>query len=220
MIKAILFDMDGVLFDTEVYDNMLLCEFLEVTGSPLPKERVKKLICPDRETDYVGEMLAGYEDVIDREPFYKAMWDYLFAQRHRTSYEDLMYRDVKPALRWLRENGYLLACASSSPYKYVIDGLTEAKIDGYFDVIVSGQDFKRNKPAPDCYLYCAEKLNVKPEECLVVEDSHNGILSGKNAGMPVLVRKEYSLGLDQSGGDYYADDYSDLEKIIKIFDEK
>lgn len=221
MIKGILFDFDGVLFDTERYYNKIEQEFIDYYDYPVPKERMKKLICADTSIDIFDEILEGYEDKVDKNEFKKKMFEFHeFYDNGELPFEKLLFDDVEPLLVWLKENGYKVACASRSPLEHIRKGLQKADIEQYFDIYVTGEDFKLNKPAPDCYIYCMEKLGLNNNECLVVEDSPNGILAARNAGMKVVVRKDYDIGLDQSGGDYYIDHFDEIPHIIRgIYEE-
>ena len=221
MIKGILFDFDGVLFDTERYYNKIEQDFIDYYHYPVPKDRMKKLICADTSIDIFDEILKGYEDVVDKQEFKDKMFGfYKFYDDGKLPFKKLIFSDVEPLLKWLKENNYKIACASRSPLEHIRNGLQEANIEKYFDLYVTGQDFKLNKPAPDCYLYCKEKLGLSSDECLVVEDSPNGILAAKNANMKVVVRKDYDLGLNQSGGDYYVDCFDEIPNVIKDIDNK
>jgi len=215
MIKAILFDFDGVLFDTETYDNKLLRDYLISIHSPIPGERMKLLICSDKTKDIFDDVIAGYEDQVDKESFKKGLIADISEKRKHLPFADLVFEDTERCVKWMKEQGYSIACASSSSLDYVQRGLKEGKVAQYFDLMVSGDDFTRSKPDPDIYLYCADKLQVKPEECLVVEDSPNGIASGKAAGMHVVVRRDHFLGLNQEGGDDYIDTFDELPAILK-----
>ncbi len=85
----------------------------------------------------------------------------------------------------LRETGFRLAVVSASA-RPVIDAILDAVgLSGAFETIVSGDEVARGKPAPDGYLLAARRLAVDPERCFVVEDSRNGVLAGKAAGMTV-----------------------------------
>lgn len=214
MIKAVFFDFDGILFDTERMWNSLESGYVIKKGYPFLADRMKLMICCDKSIDIFDVILEGYEDIIDKKEFEKDLFEYLNEVNPVTPFEDIIFPDVKPILKWLKDNNYLIACASSSSYDYVSEGLNKADIFKYFDLIVSGRDFERNKPYPDCYEHCMNSFNLKPDECLVVEDSPNGILCGHNAGMKVVVRKDYDIGLDQRGGDYFLDSYDELPAII------
>ena len=220
MIKGIFFDFDGVLFNTEAYYNKMEMSFLDEIDSPLPRDRMKMLICADTSIDIFDEMLKGYEDQIDKEEFKKALFNH-YEENPRfqnTPFKALLFEDVPPILKWLKENDYKIACASRSNQDYLEDGLGQCDILDYFDVVTSGANFKKNKPDPECYLYCLEKCGLKKEECLIIEDSPNGIKAAHNAGIRVVVRKDHEIGLDQSGGDYYVENYDELKDIIKKID--
>jgi HAD superfamily hydrolase (TIGR01509 family) len=79
-----------------------------------------------------------------------------------------------------------LAVASSSPIEVIKLVVKRLKLESYFDELVSGDFVKRSKPYPDIFLYASEKLNVVPEKCIVIEDSNNGVMAAKSAGMKVV----------------------------------
>ena len=97
--------------------------------------------------------------------------------------------DIKPGngipelLRSIKSKGLKTAVASSSGYELINMVLEKLDIAKYFDCITSGVDVKRGKPAPDVFLLAAEKLGVMPDECLVIEDSENGVIAAKSAEM-------------------------------------
>ena len=91
-------------------------------------------------------------------------------------------------MEYLKQNGYAIGLASSSTLQYILNGLRQAQLIDYFDVIVSGENLKRSKPEPDIYLMACEKMNVVPAEAYAIEDSYNGIRSASRAGMrPIMV---------------------------------
>lgn len=91
-------------------------------------------------------------------------------------------------LEYLKDNGYKLAVASSSPSWEVEKHLKDAKVFGYFDVIVCGDMVDKSKPEPEIYLKACELLGELPEECYALEDSKNGLLSAYRAGCkPIMV---------------------------------
>ena len=100
--------------------------------------------------------------------------------------------DVKPGaeelLKFLKQQGYPLAIASSTPTEIVRQELSAAGLLDYFDRIVGGDQVSRSKPNPDIFLRAAELLRTEPSRCIVIEDSFNGIRAAKAAGMrPVMV---------------------------------
>ena len=89
-------------------------------------------------------------------------------------------------LEYLKQNQYKIGLASSSGLAWVSQVLNELMIYDYFDVIIHGGLVMNSKPAPDSYLIAAEKLHSQPSDCIVIEDSWNGIQAGKNANMYVI----------------------------------
>ena len=93
---------------------------------------------------------------------------------------------IKEALKQLKDEGYLLAVASSSPAYAIKDALKSLDMEKYFTVVLSGAYVEHPKPAPDTFLVTAEKLGMEPEDCLVVEDSTNGGGAARAAGMKCI----------------------------------
>ena len=92
-------------------------------------------------------------------------------------------KGVPQLLGRLKDSGYRLAIASSSPPAYIRQVVTSLGIDGYFELLVSGEQVKNPKPAPDVFLEAARQMKLDPEECLILEDSSNGCRAAKAAGM-------------------------------------
>ena len=90
-------------------------------------------------------------------------------------------------MKKLKEHNIKIVLASSADRRKIESNLKAAKIDSdIFDAIVSGDDVGKKKPNPDIYLYAADKINEKPENCIVVEDALNGIIAAKTAGMKCI----------------------------------
>lgn len=92
-------------------------------------------------------------------------------------------KSVKETVRSLKEKGYRMAVVSSSPQEYIEHAIKRVGLEDCFERLLSGDKIKNPKPAPDVYLMAAEAFGVTPEECVVVEDSHNGSKAAKAAGM-------------------------------------
>jgi HAD superfamily hydrolase (TIGR01509 family) len=110
---------------------------------------------------------------------------------------------------------YTLALTSGSPIKvidYIMDNFNLRK---YFSLMISCDIVGKGKTAPDAYLYTAKKLNAKPENCIVIEDSPNGINSAKDAGMRVIAIKNILLSPKQEKqADFTVDNFKDIEGVI------
>lgn len=113
----------------------------------------------------------------------------------------------------LKANGFHIGMASSSPRDKVLQNLDTLGLTDYFEIIVSGLDFKHSKPDPEIYFYTMEKMGVKPEDCYVVEDSTFGLQAAERAGAVVICKRDDRLGYDQSGADYYIDRLAEIADI-------
>ena len=184
-MKAIVFDMDGVLFDTE-----RLCMN---TWHEMAKERNMEHM------DQVAENSIGRNRVaIERVYLDTYGEDFPVAQfldeSRKRMWESIeqnglkLMEGVMELLNYLRENGYRIAIASSSGEPVIERYLGIAGMRQYFDRIVGGNQIKNSKPSPDIYLKACEVLGVDPADTIAVEDSPNGIRSAYRAGMiPVMI---------------------------------
>lgn len=204
MIRAVLFDMDGVLVDTEWFYNRRRVAYLETQGFTFDE-------IPD---------LSGSNE--------KAIWEYFvpddecrrerlrrgygaYQKEHPVPYAKLLNRDAAPVMRELRRRGVKLAIASSS-YRELIDELVDvAGIGDVLDFTISGHECAAFKPDPEIYVRAMAALGVEPAESLVVEDSPLGIEAGRRAGARVLaLRPREGVELDQSGADRIIGSLTDL----------
>lgn len=195
MIKAVLFDKDGVLMDSEA-------EY----------ERRRQIFFSERGIDSSGfpDFYGSNNDVIWRtvEPNdaeRRARLAVEFVERFKDEpmiYADYVYPAVRPTLEVLRARGILTALASSSPRKFIDRFLDETGLTELFDYTVSGEECENHKPAPDVYVRAMEALGVHADEVLVVEDSPLGIAAGRAAGAFVLAPSVPSApNVDQSEAD-------------------
>lgn len=181
---AVVFDMDGVLFDTETVGLRAWVAVGERHGLENVEHYARE--CIGRSTkDSMAILKAAYSD-IDIE----ALKDECAAEFKRIiSAEGLtLKKGVKELLSWLRENGIRAAVASSTEIASVKAELKMAGIDGFFVSVTGGDMVKNSKPDPEIYLRACDELGVSPADTFAVEDSNNGIISAKRAGMrPLLV---------------------------------
>lgn len=205
MIKAFLFDMDGTLTDSEKYytegtfnwvnkiKNISLKDIYPIIGTNMD------------ETYKILSNISGlsYDEVI------KLNTEYFV--NHPINYNDYIFDDVKDVLNILRNNGYKLALCSMSERWMVEQFIKDCKLENIFDVILSDDEVKNSKPNPEIYLKAIELLNIKSDEAIVIEDSCNGILAGKNANMKVYARNASRYNIDQSRADYI---FNDMHEIL------
>lgn len=184
-ITAVLFDMDGLVLDTEKLYTRFWQEAACACGYPMTKEQALGMRSLNR-----GAGLAKMQS------YFGPDVDYDFIRQKRIELMDAFVEKegvtLKPGihelLAFLKERGIKTAIATSSPMERTVLYLTSVGLQNSFDELVSGYMVERGKPEPDIYLYAAEKLGVKPEECMVLEDSPAGILAAHRAGcMPVMI---------------------------------
>ena len=209
--KAIIFDMDGVLVDTEsVYLNNFR-SFLRNHGKKVNEELLLKSVGADsRMTWRCLASMWGTEGATEeiRELFHKEYPD------GTINYRECLFPGIKELLGKLKTQGYCVALASSTRRKEIERMLGENDLHEYFEVIVSGEDFKESKPNPEIYSHTCAELHLSPEECIVVEDSNYGIRAGKAAGMKVIAIKDCRFSQDQSLADYMIENTCDLAELI------
>ena len=184
-ITAVLFDMDGLVLDTEKLYTRFWQEAACACGYPMTKEQALGMRSLNR-----GAGLAKMQS------YFGPDVDYDFIRQKRIELMDAFVEKegvtLKPGihelLAFLKERGIKTAIATSSPMERTVLYLTSVGLQNSFDELVSGYMVERGKPEPDIYLYAAEKMGVKPEECMVLEDSPAGILAAHRAGcMPVMI---------------------------------
>ncbi len=182
--EAVIFDMDGVIFDSET----LVFQCWNVVAEKYGIKNVEE-VCTQclgiNAVETKERFLTYYGRDFPYEEYKKEMAE-LF---HKTAAEGGL--ELKPGvvelLAFLKEHGYKTAVASSTRKAVVESELTSAGIIHYFDQIVCGDMVKKSKPEPDIYLAAAEKIGVNPDTCYAIEDSYNGIRSAHRAGMDVIM---------------------------------
>lgn len=205
MIKAVLFDMDGVLVDTEWFYNRRRCAYLETKGFVFDE-------IPDLSGTndiYVWEYFEP--DDAQRRAELKREYVEQYMPAHPVPYDELKNKDAKPVMEALRERGVVSAIASSGQPEMIEELVEAADLRDVLVATVSGHEVAAFKPDPAVYLRTMELLGVAPEECLVVEDSPLGIEAGRRAGCRTLaLRPREGVSLDQSKADRIIDSLWDL----------
>ncbi len=184
-MKSIIFDMDGVLFDTEKLCFDCWCRVAEEQKISGMEEVFPKCIGRNNTDtrailfDYYGKEFAYDKFSADASVYFKQY----IAENGMP-----MKPGVRELLAYLKQEGFVIGLASSTRYASVVNHLERAGILEYFSQIVGGDMVEHSKPEPDIYLIACEKLGMNPKETYAVEDSYNGIRAASRAGMkPVMV---------------------------------
>lgn len=184
-IKAVLFDMDGLMVDTESLATEAFIHSAKKQGYDMTKEET--LLVLGFTTKSIYEFLENYfknSDVSGKQlvdDHYKYIENILFT----TGPRKMPY--IEELLKYLKESNYKVAVASSSNMDHIINNMEKTGLKKYIDEFASGAEVENGKPAPDVFLLAAERLGVKPEECLVLEDSKAGVIAGSSAGAKVIM---------------------------------
>lgn len=208
-IKAVIFDMDGVIIDSEpLWRRAMIKSFIEV-GIPFSDEHCR--------------ITTGLR--------FKEVIDFWFKKHHIShisidEFDDLVInrlcvlikeegkamKGVIEILPFLKKQGLKIGIGTSSNTKLMNTVVDVLNIRHYFDELCSAEHMSHGKPHPMVYLTCAEKLNVKPLQCLVIEDSVNGIIAGKAAQMKVLAIPE---DINQNNPKFSIADYT-MESLTEL----
>jgi HAD superfamily hydrolase (TIGR01509 family) len=181
-LKAAIFDMDGVLFDTERIYQQTWQELADERGIQLEEGFVRAI--SGTSGTRTNQVIEQYYHVEDGTALRAAC-------RQRIKEKLEVYVPIKEGVPELlaefKKRGMKIAIASSSRRIQIESNLRNSNLTGYFDEIVSGEDVEHGKPAPDIFLAAAEALGCRPEECYVFEDSENGVRAGHSAGCYVVM---------------------------------
>lgn len=182
-VKAVIFDMDGLMVDTEPVGNMICVKANQKFGYTVTQEMLFDLIGRNHQSakEYYFDIFGKdyqFEDVRKE------------ANRLREEYYANHDLEVKPGLyellNYLKEQGIKMAVASSTMSSRVLENLKEIHVEQYFDCIIGGDMITHGKPAPDIFLKALDLLKVSHDEAVVLEDSKNGILASYYAAIPVI----------------------------------
>lgn len=183
-MRALIFDFDGLILDTEMPDYISWQEVYRSYGVELPLEKWALIVGGTAESTFEPheylESLTGKK--VDREQ--------IWVNRRKSYLTHLENQPVLPGvmsyLEDAKKQNLKLAIASSSPDNWVSGHLSRLGLIDYFDAVCTADDVEQTKPNPALFLLAADKVNAKPDEVIVFEDSPNGVLAAKRAGMFVV----------------------------------
>ncbi len=202
--KGIIFDLDGVIVDTAKYHYLAWKEIAKKLGYDFTQKdneelkgvsRVKSLDILIKKSGHSLEQEEKDKLLVEKNQKYLNLVSQID--------EDEMLPGIKTLLEWLKINHIPFALGSASKNApYILEKLN---IKEMFTALVDGNDVKKAKPDPEVFLSAAHKMNLKPEECIVIEDAQAGVEAAKNAGMLAI-----GIGKKLNGADYLLEDTSAL----------
>lgn len=211
-MKAVVFDMDGVLFDTESVCMKAWDYAGELMGVGKAGYMVLKTL--GMKAEKAIEILRyEFGEDFDAVKFKQTGRDYSYD--YFNIYGVPEKHGLFEILDYLKNKGYKIALASSTHSQSVYHHLKEKDIEKYFDAVVCGDMVEKSKPEPDIYLKACEKLNENPADCVAVEDSKNGLLSAHRAGLQVIMVPDLWQGEEETDSFLLAK-CSDLTEIMTV----
>ncbi len=215
MIKGIIFDMDGLMFDTEKVALKVWQRIAREQGYTMSDEFVIAMLGRKHE-EITEDIKNQISPDFDTDLGWKLRTDYV------TEWIDEEGVPLKPGLlnllAYAKAEGIRMGIASSTHDRVVADYLKKADIDTYFDGIASGYMVENGKPAPDIFLLAAKQIGVAPEACLGLEDAPSGIRAAHGAGMKVIMVPDMLKPTEEDR--HYVDDVVDsLDDVIVFLKE-
>ena len=212
MRDCVIFDMDGVLIDSQPLHFDIDMEVLKAAGAS-PKrtdvERRAGKANKDRWSEYKQEFLLSLsvEELIN---LHVSILMRIFRETQLTPVDG-----IPELLTLLKEARVKTAVASSSSLDLINLVLEKLNISNYFDAVITGEDVKNSKPEPDVFLKAVEILGSIPENCVVIEDSSHGVLAAKRAGMYCIAYNNPTSGKqDLSPADTEIDSFNKINKDL------
>lgn len=206
---AIIFDMDGVLVDSNPYHKIALNQFCSKYGHHLTEEGLRNKIYGRTNKEWItnlfgtltADQLAQYGE--EKEALYRELFD----------------KDIKPVsglidfLQLLDKYNVPRAIGTSAPRSNVDFTLSKTGIQSFFSIILDESHVTHGKPSPEIYINVAKKLGLRPQQCVVFEDSLSGIISAKSAGSKVVGITTTHTPEELSETDFIINDFQNLDPI-------
>lgn len=209
MKKAVIFDFDGVMADTEMKTLVYMEQAFAKYGIILSHEEKMAYIGSDGR-EHTNQILMKNRIDITAEDFLKEK------RKLGNVYENSTDLQLMPGLReflmWLKKEEYKIGLVSSTSSRLIVIALNRLGIIGFLDTLICGDMVKNKKPDPEGYLLAMKYLGIKPEEAVIIEDSPIGICAGKAAGAYVIGYKGAEAVQDTSAADVEWKSYVSFEE--------
>lgn len=217
MLNTVIFDMDGVLLDSEaIYLESLRQCLLSVTGRNLPIPELAQVIGMSM-TDIIEKLIRDYNIQMSVDALIDLQNEYFDRVMAETELKEI--DGLTDFLRYLKKKGYKIGLASSSELEWIKEVLYNLGVTEYFDLLVSGEAFEHSKPDPEIYDYTVSHMESEKCETIVIEDSRNGVMAARNAGLKVVAFKGASIKQETDGADYTIHSYREMKTLFNEIGE-
>ena len=216
-IKAVLFDMDGLMVDTESLSTEAFINSAKAQGYNMTKEETLKVLGFTKASIYQFWIDYFQGTNVDGKKLVDDHYKYIENVLYTVGPEKMPY--VDELLKYLKENNYKVAVASSSDTADIKNNLEKTKLEKYIDEIASGAEVENGKPAPDVFLLAAKRLGVDAKDCLILEDSKAGVKAGKASGATVFMVPDM-FTVDKECEDTADRILKNLGEVIEILEDK
>ena len=214
--KAVIFDMDGVIFDTEKVYLDIWIEVFEKYGYKMTKELYVNVMGTGRK-NVIKTFLENFGDDLPIEKMYEEKDNQLFYIIENQGIP--LKKGVKELFSMLKEKNYKIALATSAKRERVEKQIKDKWLKESFDAIVCGDDVEKGKPSPDIFLKAAKEIDVEAKDCFVVEDSPAGIKAAFSGGMKGIPVEDLKVA-DEDILKYCQKSFKDLQEVKKYLSYK
>jgi beta-phosphoglucomutase len=209
MVKAIIFDFDGVIVDTEKKKFNDLKKILKKQNILLKKNSFSDMV--GKKTDlFLKEQFPNIKKTI-----FNKIIDERRKEQNKNIEKYKLIKGIKKLLNYLKLKNVKIGLTTGSKKQFVLKILEKNKINYFFDIIVTGEDFISSKPNPECFKLTLKKLKVSSKETIIIEDSKAGIQSAKLTGSKVFGLNTYNNISSKTGANKIFNTHIDILNYVK-----